>query len=226
VDDGADTLVESMHMMQMEYDQGVRYIIATPHFRKEMFETPQERIEKEFLMVQESAQLIGDGLTVFPGCEFHFNMDMVETLNADKRFTLAGSRYVLTEFSSMERYPYIREGIYDLVSNGYIPIIAHAERCESFYQHFERIQELIRTGARIQINAGSIFGKNGIRMKRFCKQLMKQDLLDFIGTDAHGSEGRAPNMGECAAYIRKQMGEAYTKRILIDNPLQIIENKA
>ena len=42
VDDGANDMDEAIKMLKMEYAEGVRTIIATPHFRKKMFETPRE----------------------------------------------------------------------------------------------------------------------------------------------------------------------------------------
>ena len=43
-----------------------------------------------------------------------------------------------------------------------------------------------------------------IRLKKFCAGLMKDDLVDFIGSDANNLEGRKMNLGKCAAYVRKK----------------------
>lgn len=40
VDDGAADIEETRKLLEMEYKQGVRNIILTPHFRFQMFETP------------------------------------------------------------------------------------------------------------------------------------------------------------------------------------------
>ena len=74
VDDGAQSVKEAFAMLQMEYDQGVRKIIVTPHFRREMFETPSEIIKKHFLVLRRLAEKIGPDLKVFLGCEFHANV--------------------------------------------------------------------------------------------------------------------------------------------------------
>ena len=100
VDDGAQSVKEAFAMLQMEYDQGVRKIIVTPHFRREMFETPSEIIKKHFLVLRRLAEKIGPDFKVFLGCEFHANVEMLDYLRSDKVYSMAGSRYVLTEFSS------------------------------------------------------------------------------------------------------------------------------
>ncbi len=42
VDDGPKTIEESLSLIGEAYRQGVRYIVATSHRRKGMFETPEK----------------------------------------------------------------------------------------------------------------------------------------------------------------------------------------
>ena len=128
VDDGARNMDMALKMLKMEYDDGVRSIILTPHFRREMFETPQEKIEDQFARLKEKAEQRFQGLQLYLGCEFHANMTMSETLLCRERPSMAGSDYVLTEFSSGADLAFVKERIYDLVSHGFLPIIAHVER--------------------------------------------------------------------------------------------------
>ena len=94
VDDGASDYEDTKKLLRMEYDQGVRNIIATPHFRFRMFETPLSRVQEQFLLVQKAAAEIGDDLQVYLGCEFHANMEMYRMLREGEVSTMAGSRYV------------------------------------------------------------------------------------------------------------------------------------
>ena len=99
VDDGAKDLKTSVRMLQKEYDDGVRNIIATPHFRYDMFEPSLEQVKKQFLRVRKAAAEIGeDGIQMYLGCELHSSMDMTDCLKKGERLTMSGSRYVLTEF--------------------------------------------------------------------------------------------------------------------------------
>lgn len=225
VDDGAKSMDMALQMLQREYDDGVRFIILTPHFRREMFETPSEKIEHQFALLKARAEeKIGMDLQLYLGCEFHANMSMVETLLAKERPTMAGSDYVLTEFSGATEFSFARERVYDLVSHGFIPVIAHVERYPKIRKNMEQLQELKEIGARLQVNAESIIGQEGFSLKRFCRKLMKNDMLDFVGTDCHRTNTRVPNMGPCAEYMEKKMGKEYTERILVHNPQKIIKN--
>ena len=51
---------------------------------------------------------------------------------------------------------------------------------------------------------------------------MKEDLVHFIASDAHNMKSRRPEIGECAEYLRKHMGEEYVEQILIRNPEKLI----
>lgn len=86
------------------------------------------------------------------------------------------------------------------------------------------LETLREIGAYLQVNAESILGEEGFATKRFCKKLMKNNMLDFVGTDCHRTNKRIPNLGPCAEYMEKKMGREYTERILIHNPQKIIEN--
>ena len=72
------------------------------------------------------------------------------------------------------------------------------------------------------LNAGSIIGDGGRNVKRFCKKLMKEDLLHFVGTDAHRIDIRRPIIKPCVDYVIKKMGEDYAREIFVENPRRIV----
>lgn len=224
VDDGASNYEETKKLLQMEYDQGVRGIIVTPHFRFRMFETPIERIKEQFVLVQRASAEIGNDLEVYLGCEFHANMEMPDMLRSGKVSTMAGSRYVLAEFSESSEASYIRERIYALLSNGYKPIVAHIERYEATRSDLNFVEELDDMGACMQINADSIIGKEGFSIKRFCRKLMKYDLVQFVGSDCHNTSDRISRMGEAYSYVNKKIGEEYADYLFIENPQKILKD--
>lgn len=219
VDDGSKSLEMSKWMLQKEYKEGVRHIIATPHFRYDMFEPKLETVKKQFLRVRAAAEEIG--IEMHLGCELHASMDMGECLKRGERLTMAGSRYVLTEFSTSDEKSFIRERTQNLIRKGYYPIIAHVERYRAVKGNLDFVEELRDMGAYIQVNTDSIIGKDGFTVKHFCKKLIKAELLDFVGTDGHDKGSRAPEIGRCCDRIEKMMGSRYAKRIFIENPEKI-----
>ena len=128
VDDGAQSVKEAFAMLQMEYDQGVRKIIVTPHFRREMFETPSEIIKKHFLVLRRLAEKIGPDFKVFLGCEFHANVEMLDYLAGDE----AGVKSVTLQINGHNAYGFFRseKGVHRLVRIS--PFDANARRHTSF----------------------------------------------------------------------------------------------
>ena len=234
VDDGATDIGETVKLLRMEYEQGVRTVIATPHFRFRMFETPAEKVREQFRLVEKAASEISPDLHVYLGCEFHANMEMLPMLREQKVMTMAGSRYVLTEFSHNSEESYIRERLSALLSGGYKPIMAHIERYEG-RQHKRTkresldcalaLEELTEMGAYMQINADSITGKDGFFTKRYCNKIMKDGLLHFVGSDCHNSAKRSSRIGEAYRMVSAKFGQDYADELFIHNPAEILKQK-
>ena len=142
VDDGAADIEETRKLLEMEYKQGVRNIILTPHFRFRMFETPLKKVQRQFCLAEEAAADISKDLHLYLGCEFHANMEMLPMLREKKVSTMAGSRYVLVEFSHNSEASYIRERLSAMLSGGYRPIVAHIERYEATRTDLDFVEEI------------------------------------------------------------------------------------
>ena len=119
VDDGPSTVSEAKQLLQMEYEDGVRNIILTPHYRVKMFEPDMKEIIHYYRGMRGVAAKIAPDFKIYLGCEYHTNSNMTEDIQRKRRPTLAGSRYVLVEFSSTHSFQRIRNQIYELVVAGY-----------------------------------------------------------------------------------------------------------
>lgn len=221
VDDGAKNMDIALALIEKEIEAGVETIILTPHFRKEMFEPDMEDIWNAYDELLYETRY--KNIRLYLGCEFHANMEMVETLDNDLRPTLADSRYVLTEFAHNSTRAFMKERADALLMSGYRPIIAHIERYRATRKDFDLIEDLIEIGCEVQVNADAIIGRDGLGAQRFCKKLMQEDMLHYVGSDTHNLRGRAPHLGECCEYLKKHMGRLYTSRIMRDNPSKIVE---
>lgn len=95
IDDGAKNWDESRKMLEKAYGEGIRHIIATPHYSRRGL-TPHiyELAERLQDKAREIAPDFGTGL----GQETFFHEGLVENLKMGKALTLEGSRYVLVEF--------------------------------------------------------------------------------------------------------------------------------
>ena len=222
VDDGPDSVEESLKILKDMRRQGIKHVIVTPHYRPEMFEPSMKRVIYSYRHLRDIAYDMGVSMSL--GCEYYRNEQIIEHMDNRKRPVMAGSRYVLIEFSMNDLFPTIRNYVYELITHGYQPIIAHVERYFCC-QKMEKIQELKDMGALIQVNAGSVLGEEGWKLKKFCLDLMKKDLVDFVASDTHNTSDRKLNLKKCASYVTKKMGKQYAERIFFNNPLNILKNR-
>lgn len=226
VDDGAADLDMALAMFIREAREGVGKIILTPHQKPGRRCISRKGIERKTALLQEELIKRDIPIRIYPGAELFYCRGVKKLLEEGRVCSLAGSRYVLVEFMPEECWEYIRNGVYDLTGGGYWPVLAHVERYSQVIRDPERVRELIEMGAYIQMNAGSIIGDWGIGVRINCMRLLKQQLVHFIGTDAHRAEGkRAPQMKRCALLLEKQVGSSYAKRVLWKNAEKILVNK-
>ena len=117
------------------------------------------------------------------------------------------------------------EFFFQLQTRGIIPILAHPERHQDFYLKPHILQEWVRRGIMLQVNATSIAGRMGERSQKVAELLLINDMVHVIGSDAHGMHSRNPNLTQAAEVITAMVGEEHANRIFIDNPTKVLNNQ-
>lgn len=157
LDDGAKSPEETQRILQLAYQEGIRAIIATPHFVSGKKSVSPQRIAEAVYCLRERLDEWKLPLELYPGNEVFYQSEAADWLEAGGICTLAQSRYVLAEFHPTTEYAYLRDGLWKLLSYGYYPILAHTERYDCLFQRKERLEEIKKRGGFIQVNASSFF---------------------------------------------------------------------
>ena len=223
VDDGSDSEQTSRQIIDIMAKQQITDVIVTPHFRRHMFPHPAEKIEEAYQNLSGYAQT--KGIHLYPGCEYHVDHDIFHNLQNGRVHTLADTRYVLTEYSYTDDLSRIVEYTQELVMRGYQPVIAHAERCQVFQRKPKLIYEATDAGALIQLNAGSVLGKEGWGVKKTARKLLDLEAADFIASDTHDLDERACHMEECFELVSRKYGEKTARRLFHENAQQILNSR-
>lgn len=224
IDDGSKSMEQSLNMVKIAASEGIGTMILTPHFHPGKGNRDVDKWNETVNALKEAVRNEGIEMDFHLGSELFYTHDVPEAIESGKAITMAGSDYVLLEFRTETEYSYIKSAAYEISAIGKIPIIAHIERYDCLVGRMERVEELIDNGALIQINASSITGDMGFKMKMYLKKLLKNQLVDFISTDAHSDGRRSPRIAECFKYISKKYGEAYALLLMRDNALKVINN--
>ena len=217
VDDGAKSTEEALEMLRIASSEGITDIILTPHYQSGRFYTPGDVIREKTAGLQSLVEQEGIPIRLYPGTEIYFRSGLEKRLENGQLATMNGSSFVLVEFSPVEEFSYMRNALEELLGLGYHPILAHVERYRCMREETSRVRELKGMGCQIQANAGSIAGEYGYLTKNYLHRLLKEHLVDYVGTDAHNVSGRAPHMKKCAERLYRKYGEAYADCILYEN---------
>lgn len=227
VDDGAPDARTSEQMLDTAYSEGIRKIVATPHYHPGKCLMPYEEIKKQFDIFKEMAHSKYPDMEFYLGREIYYTSEITEQENLLDTLLMNGTKYVLVEYYPAVEFSYIRASVNNIIMMGYIPIVAHVERYICHIKDWTLIEELRDMGAVIQINAGSVTGQTGTgsAVKKFVKKLLSNGYVDVIGTDAHSTTRRAPRIKEAAEYIAKKYGIDYAKKVLYDNAEKILKGE-
>lgn len=225
VDDGSVNLKQSKNMLKIAHEEGIQYIIATPHYGAGCVNPNQEELQKKLELVRKEAKKIDKNFRIELGNELFFSDDILVHLRKKKALTLAGTRYVLVEFATSETYEDLKVGLHRLLIQGYLPILAHVERYECLYENYEGIEYLINLGAYMQLNIISVLGKGREKQVAFSRKLLDYGMIHFLGTDSHSDSGRAPMIKEAQAYLYKRYGVEVIDTLLYENAGRLLNNE-
>lgn len=228
VDDGARDMETAVEMAKMAYSDGIRTIIATPHYHPDKVSLTNEEVFEKFNEFKDRMQQEVPGLTFYFGREIYCDYDAVDTIKSggvDPLLTMCGTNYVLVEFDVNTNYPYMKNQLKRLLMKGYAPVIAHIERYECLVSHPDLLWELKEMNMILQVNAMSVTGKTGKLTQKFVIKALKDGLVDLVASDAHTTRNRCPKLMEAAKMVGKKCGKGAVDRMFIENPQFIIDGK-
>lgn len=206
VDDGAQTLEESLKLLYALGEQGVDKVVLSPHFYAHM-ETAEAfltRRNQQAARLKKAVESVKVPLPAgYLGAEVQLTKNLLKYKSYLKDMAIGGTEYILVEPPYMYWDNWVYDLIHELINLDYTPIIAHVERFLRFNPK-ERIQRLLTMDALFQSNASSYLM---FKKRRFLYPLIKQDKIHSFVSDAHNLRTRFPEMGEAAKRIRKKFGD-------------------
>ena len=225
VDDGSSSIEMSLDMLESAYRDGTDAIVLTPHFALDYgFDNPYDKIKGLFKDLKEIVEYENIPIDVYLGCEFLFSSPETFYVFKEEITTLNNTQYILIEFYFDIEEEKILQAVDVVLENNLIPIIAHPERFECFQTSSTLADEVIKKGALLQMNKGSVLGRYGRTAKETVLDLLDKHYISFVGSDAHHPQRRSSLMYDAYEYVREYYGKEYTETIFKDNPKKMLEN--
>ncbi len=195
IDDGPDTLYESMRLCEMGVEYGIDSIVATSHLTDPgEVDVFVRRRNERILRLREEIEKRELPLRLYAGAEVYVE-DSIYTAKHLDRVTINNSRYLLVEFDFHDVSPRRLVRYVDTIfSMDLVPIIAHPERYSFLQADFGLVDFLVQRGALFQVNADSLAGLTGFEEFDLAYRMVRHNAASFIASDAHSHLGRANDL--------------------------------
>jgi len=184
VDDGAETIRDSINLIKELRKFGLRHLITTPHIMSDLYLNKKSDLERraEILRIEIEKEKLDVTLQV--SAEYFLDSHFTDLIKK-KELMPFGNNHILFEMSFMEKSPLLQECIFEFQSAGYKPILAHPERYGYMHQNLEKYVSLHEQGVSLQLNINSVTGHYGPFVKKASEELIERNVISFLGTDCH-----------------------------------------
>jgi len=185
IDDGVETIEQSVEMLAKMQNLGFQKAVTTPHVMWDCYKNTPDIILQGLADVRLAAKNAGLQIEVGAAAEYFIDEHFVEMLsNGGQILTLPGNR-VLVELPYSTPLMNTSETLFYIIEKGYRPVLAHPERYTYFYSDPSIYKKLCDQGCELQVNILSLGNYYGENVHKMAISLLKQGLITFLGTDAH-----------------------------------------
>ncbi|WP_435354455.1 tyrosine-protein phosphatase [Emticicia sp. SJ17W-69] len=185
IDDGSPDMETSLHFLGKLSELGYKKVITTPHIMTDFHPNDSKTILSGLTALKSELKAKGINIEVEAAAEYFLDTTFEKLLAEGDILSFGAKKYVLVEMSFIQSTPNFEEIIFNLLTKGYTPILAHPERYTYWQENsrvFRHIQDL---GCLMQVNIPSLLGYYGKPVKNLAIQMIKSGYIDFLGTDLH-----------------------------------------
>jgi protein-tyrosine phosphatase len=216
LDDGAETLEESLAMLEVAERDGTTDIVGSPHSNHEYTFDPDLISQR----IADITEALNGSIRLHRGCDFHLSYDNIQkALDDPTPFTINHKNYLLVEFSDLLIPKSTDEVFSRMLAQRTIPIITHPERNPLLQTRLEMLRGWAEAGCLLQVTAQSILGRFGRTAKAACDALLGRNLVHIVASDAHDTQHRPPVLSEAYAAVARTYGEKRAELLFRLNPM-------
>lgn len=205
IDDGSASVEESLAMLRMEYAQGIRHVVATPHFYAR-YDDPDRFLEKRAraeAQLRKALEDHGDMPEITVGAEVYFFRGMSES-DFLPQLTIQEKSCILIEMPQGSwSDEMLREIVHIWERRKILPIIAHIDRYIAPFRANKILRKLEGLPVFVQANADFFLNRSTSSM---ALRMLKAGQIQLLGSDCHNMDARKPNLGEAVQLIERKLG--------------------
>ena len=180
VDDGVQTMEESLQILSLYEQLGIREVWLTPHIMEDM-PNRTEDLKERFAELNAAYQ---GKITLHLAAENMLDTLFEERLTKNDLLPLGkDGKHLLVETSYFNPPMGLNNILLRIKSKGYVPILAHPERY--VYMDEDDYRQLKTMNVLFQLNLPSLVCGYGMEVRKKAEWLLKNGLYDLTGSDTH-----------------------------------------
>lgn len=211
IDDGSQSVGESLELMEISKRQGIELMVATPHFyaekdSPEAFFERRERAEEQLCDAMFSEFLYPK---LMVGAEVAYFDSLVRS-DVLPKLCIRGTNVLLLEMPFRQWSKKVISDVIDIQKvTGLQVLIAHINRYIQF-QGRGVLESFLEQGIWIQSNADAFLSKHTVKQ---ALNMLGKNQIHVLGSDCHNLQARRPNIKEASEVITAKAGEQTMTRL-------------
>ena len=182
IDDGAGDTTQSLELIKGLQQLGYSRFITTPHIMADLYPNSTGTIGNAFEKLKQAA---GNTVPVQPAAEYMLDENFDKLLRQNEPLLCIRDKTVLVEFSFVSTPLDYKERLFEMQLRGYQPVLAHPERYLYFAGTRHVYDDLRSSGCQFACNILSFTGYYGKSPQELANYLLKNNCIDYLGTDLH-----------------------------------------
>lgn len=184
IDDGAQTMEDSLLLIDELHKMGYKKIITTPHVMSDSFRNTPQIILDGLEKVRSALKEAHIPVEIEAAAEYYVDYEFEKKIDTEQLLTF-GDNYLLFEVSYVNPPDNLNSIIFKLQTAGYKPVLAHPERYNFWHGNFSKYEELRDKKVLFQLNINSLTGYYSFSTKKIAERMIATNMIDFLGTDCH-----------------------------------------
>lgn len=224
IDDGAPDLETALALARLAVADGTTHLVCTPHIHPGRYDNTPATIDAALLQLRDGLARHGIALAVAAAAEVRFGIELMVGIAQGSIPFLGqwqGKQVLLLEFPHGE-VPFGAERLTAwLLQRGIVPMLAHPERNKGLMRTPGRLKAFLEQGCLLQVTAASVAGRFGPAAQALAHDLLEQDVVTILASDAHNLEHRPPLLSEGLQHAARLVGERRADALVRHNPWEI-----
>ncbi|MEM0913547.1 MAG: CpsB/CapC family capsule biosynthesis tyrosine phosphatase [Planctomycetota bacterium] len=223
VDDGCDSLDESLEAIAQLKQAGYTGTVCTPHVWRELFpDNNGPNIHRWVANLRLALADRGVDYAIWPGAEVRLFPEFIDHFASRPIPTLAGTNRVLCDMFSDSWPDWTLPALQHMLDRGYQPILAHPERINIDEKEWpKRIAAVRELGVWLQGNLEAFTGGLGRRADRHIRKLADEDGYTFFALDMHRPHSLADRL-DGRSIATAELGQDTLQRLTADRIRELI----